>query len=39
MFGYYDVPLNIVQEGISLSAQKQGENLVYKRDCLEGHVE
>jgi hypothetical protein len=39
MFGYYDIPLQIVQEGISLFLQKEGESLVYKRDCLEEHVE
>ena len=34
MFGHYNVPLSIAQEGISLSVQKDGKNLIYKRDCL-----
>jgi len=39
MFGYHDIPLKIVQEGISLSVQKDRGGLVYKRDCLEEHIE
>lgn len=39
MFGYHDIPLKIVQEGISLSVQKDRGGLVYKRDCLDEHVE
>jgi hypothetical protein len=33
MFGYYDVPLSIAQDGISLSVQQEGENFVYRREC------
>lgn len=39
MYGHYDIPLKIEEEGICLSVQKDGDNLVYKRDCLEEHVE
>jgi len=39
MFGTYNAPLNITQEGISLSVQKDGKNLIYHRDCLGGQVE
>lgn len=33
MFGYYNLPLRIVKEGISLSIEKEGEILVYRREC------
>jgi hypothetical protein len=39
MFGYYDVPLKIVEEGISLCVQKEGKGLVYRRECLEEQIE
>lgn len=34
MFGTYDIPLTIEQEGISISVEKVGESFLYKRDCL-----
>lgn len=39
MFGYYDIPFSIEQEGITLSVQKEGENILYMRECLGGSVE
>ena len=39
MFGHYNVPLSIEREGISLSIQKDGKNLIYHRDCLGEQVE
>lgn len=32
MFGYYDIPFRIIEEGISLSIDKEGENLLYRRE-------
>ena len=39
MFGYYDIPFSIEQEGITLSVQKEGENILYMRECLGESVE
>jgi hypothetical protein len=39
MFGTYNVPLSIAQEGISLSVQKERENILYTRECLGESVE
>jgi len=39
MFGNYDVPVNIAQEGISLSIQTEGGSLRYIRECLGEKVE
>lgn len=39
MFGAYDIPLKIEQEGISLSVEKDGETLVYRRECADEKVE
>jgi hypothetical protein len=39
MFGYHEMPLQIEQDGISLSLQKQGDSLIYKRSCLEQEIE
>lgn len=39
MFGYYDIPLKIAEEGISLSIDKEGEAFIYKRECLDEKVE
>jgi len=39
MFGSYNVPFSIVQEEISLSVQKDGKSLIYRRDCLGEQVE
>jgi len=39
MFGYYDIPFTIEQEGIALSALKEGENFLYRRECLGESVE
>ena len=39
MFGYHKIPLHIEQDGIPLSVQREGENLLYKRACLEEEVE
>ena len=38
MFGTYDMPLSIEQEGISLSIEKEGEVYSYSRECLEEKV-
>jgi uncharacterized protein len=38
MFGKYDMPLSIEQEGISLSIEKEGEVYSYNRECLEEKV-
>jgi len=32
MFGYYDIPFRIIEKGISLSIDKEGENLLYRRE-------
>jgi hypothetical protein len=32
LFGYYDIPFRIIEEGISLSIDKEGENLLYRRE-------
>jgi hypothetical protein len=34
MFGQYDIPIRIEQEGITVSVQKEGENILYMRECL-----
>ena len=34
MFGTYDIPFSIEQEGIALSVLKEGENFLYRRECL-----
>ena len=39
MFGYHEIPLHIEQDGIILSVKREGENLRYKRACLEEEVE
>lgn len=39
MFGSYDIPFKIEQAGISLSVEKEGEHLVYRRECLDEKVE
>lgn len=39
MFGQYDIPLNISDEGIFISIEKDGKNLIYKRDCVGDTVE
>jgi len=39
MYGYYNIPLRIEKEGISLSVEKEGEILVYRRECLDEKVE
>jgi len=39
LFRYYDIPLSISQEGISLSIQKEGDNLLYKRESGDEKVE
>jgi len=36
MFGQYDIPIRIEQEGITVSVQKEGENILYMRECLGG---
>jgi hypothetical protein len=38
-FGYHEMPLQIEQGDISLSCQKEGNNLAYKRSCLEEEIE
>jgi hypothetical protein len=39
MFGYHDLPVGIEKEGISLSLEKEGEVLRYKRACGSEHVD
>jgi len=39
MFGTYEIPFSIEQEGIALSALKEGENVRYWRECLGESVE
>ena len=39
MFGEYPIPLNIEQENISISAQREDERLIYRRTCLEERAE
>lgn len=39
MFGYYDVPLGIVKEGITLSVEREGEVLLYRRKSVDENVE
>jgi hypothetical protein len=39
MFGYYDVPLGIAKEGISLSVKRDGGVLLYRRECVDEKVE
>jgi hypothetical protein len=34
MFGYYDVSLSVECDGISLSVQREGGSILYKRECL-----
>lgn len=31
MFGYHDIPMSFINEDISISVDKEGENLIYKR--------
>ncbi len=39
MFGYYDIPFKITNEEISLYVEREGENLVYSRECVGEKVE
>lgn len=39
MFGEYDIPVNIQQENLSLSVQKEDNLLIYSRTCLEEKAE
>jgi len=39
MFGKYDIPSSIVQEGISLSIEREGDSLRYRRECKGEKVE
>jgi hypothetical protein len=39
MLGQYDIPIRIEQEGITVSVQKEGENILYMRECLGESVE
>ena len=39
MFGQYDIPIRIEQEGIMVSVQKEGESILYTRECLGESVE
>jgi len=36
MFSQYDIPIRIEQEGITVSVQKEGENILYMRERLAG---
>ena len=39
MFGYYDIPLEIVTEEISLSLEREGEAFIYRSECADTKVE
>jgi len=39
MFGLHDIPLRIVQEGISLSVESEEGGLLYRRECMDEEVE
>lgn len=39
MFGYHDAPLNIEREGISISVERAGDNLLYRRKHADEKVE
>ena len=39
IFGLHNVPLSIVREGISLSIERNGDGLLYKRKCMDEEVE
>ena len=39
MFGQYDIPIRIEQEGIRVSVKKEGESILYTRECLGESVE
>jgi hypothetical protein len=39
MFGQYDIPIQIDQEGITVSVQKEGEKILYMRECLGESIE
>jgi hypothetical protein len=39
MFGQYDIPIRIDQEGITISVQKEAESILYMRECLGESVE
>ncbi|MBE0521469.1 MAG: DUF432 domain-containing protein [Candidatus Methanoperedenaceae archaeon] len=38
MFGFYEIPLNIEKNGISISVEGEGGSLVYRRESPEGSV-
>jgi hypothetical protein len=38
MFGYYEVPLGVEKEGISLSVERKGEVLLYRKECVDEKV-
>jgi hypothetical protein len=39
MFAQYDIPIQIDQEGITVSVQKEGEKILYMRECLGESIE
>ena len=39
MYGYYDLPLELVREGITLSLVREGKNLLYRSVCADKRVE
>ena len=39
MFGQYDIPIRIEREEITVSVQKEGENILYMRECLGESIE
>jgi hypothetical protein len=39
MYGYYDIPLRLEQEGITLSLELEGESLLYRSVSPDGEVE
>ena len=39
MFGQYDIPIRIDQEGITISVKKEDESILYTRECLGESIE
>lgn len=39
MFGYYDIPLEIVTEEISLSLEREGDDFIYRSECAGARLE
>jgi hypothetical protein len=39
VYGYHDIPLHYEKDGISVSVEKHGEGMLYKRECCEEEQE